>query len=209
MHFRKKLRARKRTTTILTSIACSFGIACCASIPVRADTVAITYSFAGAGIAPPVLSGTTLIIDNFATGSILSGDSALNAIWNPVTFQDHCVVDLTTGLLNGTISFEFADGATLFGNEFEDVSALVATGGTGPFTETYTFTGGTGEFAGASGSVSGGGIAVATGFTESGSGIVDAPAVPEPATAALLLIGLAFAIVRRRQSGRIASRWEF
>lgn len=155
MRLQHKLRAGTWLKRIWTISACTLGIACTLAIPAQANSIAITYSFTGASIAPPVLSGTTLILDNFATGSILSGDPALNAIWNPVTFQDHCVVDLTTGLLNGTISFVFADGAILFGNEFEDVSAVLATN-TGPFTQTLTFTGGTGEFAGATGSVSGG-----------------------------------------------------
>ncbi|MEJ7608228.1 MAG: PEP-CTERM sorting domain-containing protein [Bryobacteraceae bacterium] len=79
----------------------------------------------------------------------------------------------------------------LSGNLFEDVSALVATGGTGPFTQTLTFTGGTGMFAGASGSASGGGLAGPTGFTASGSGTLTAPAiVPEPASVALIFGGL-------------------
>jgi hypothetical protein len=167
-------------------------IASIASIPARAGTVSISYGFAGTETAPPVQSGATLIIDNVATGSILSGDPALNAIWNPVTFYDHCVVDLTTGLLNGTITFVFADGAMLFGNEFEDVRALVATGGTGPFTEIYTFTGGTEEFAGAVGSVSGSGSGAAAGFTVSGSGTLTAAGVstPEPTSVALIFGGL-------------------
>ena len=194
MRFQHKLPARTCLKRIWIFSACTLGIACALAVPAEANSIPIAYSFAGASLAPPVQSGTTLIIDNFATGSILSGDPALNAIWNPVTFQNHCVVDLTTGLLHGTITFVFADGATLFGNEFEDVSAVVATGGTGPFTEIYTFTGGTGEFAGATGSVSGGGIGVATGFTESGSGTLNAPAVPEPASAALFLGGLALLI---------------
>lgn len=90
----------------------------------------------------------------------------------------------------------FANGDTLFGGLFENDSAVLATN-TGPFTQTLTFKGGTGDFAGATGSVSGGGLIGTTGFTTSGSGTLDAPAVPEPASTALLLSGLAFLIVRR------------
>jgi hypothetical protein len=171
-----------------------------ASMPAQAGTVGVTFSFAGTEIAPPVQSGATLIIDNSATGSFLTYDPALNAIWNPVTFVDHCIVDLTTGFLNGTITFTLADGAKLFGNEFEDVRALVATGGIGPFTETFTFTGGTGEFAGATGSVSGDGSGVASGFTESGSGTLTAAGVstPEPSSVALIFGGLLVMIARRK-----------
>jgi hypothetical protein len=167
-------------------------IASLASVSAQAGTVGIAYSFAGASSAPPVPSDTNLIVDNSATGAFISGNPGLDVKWNPVSFTNHCIIDLTTGLLNGKITFVFADGATLFGNEFEDVSAVVATGGTGPFTETYTFTGGTGEFAGASGSVSGAGLGVATEFTEPGSGSLTAPTVsaPEPTSAALMFGGL-------------------
>lgn len=168
-------------------------ILCALAIPAHANSIAITYNLTGGPIAPPVLSGTTLILDGLFTGSVLSGDPNLNAAWNPVTYSDHSVADLTTGLLNGTFSLMFANGDTLFGNVFEDVSAVIATG-TGPFTQTLTFTGGTGEFAGATGSTSGAGLA---GGTVSGSGVLNAPAIPEPASVAFLLSGLAFVGVSR------------
>ena len=126
---------------------------CALAVPAHANSIAITYSLTGGPIADPVVSGTTLIIDGLFSGSVLSGDPGLNAKWNPVTYRDHSVVDLTTGILNGSFSFLFANGDTLFGNVVEDVSAVVATG-TGPFTQTLTFTGGTGEFVGATGSAS-------------------------------------------------------
>ena len=168
-------------------------ILCALAIPAHANSIAITYSLTGGPIAPPVVSGTTLILDGLFTGSVLSGDTGLNAAWNPVTYSDHSMVDLTTGLLNGNFNILFANGDTLFGNVFEDVSAVVATG-TGPFSQTLTFTGGTGEFAGATGSTSGAGLA---GGTVSGSGVLNAPAVPEPSPAALLLGGLALLSLRR------------
>ena len=179
--------------------ACLF-IASIASMPARAGTVGVTFSFAGTEVGPPVQSGATLIIDNSATGSFLTYDPALNAIWNPVTFTLHCVLDLNTGFINGTSTFTFADGAKLFGNEFEDVRALVTTGGIGPFTEIYTFTGGTGEFAGATGSVSGMGIGTASGFTDSGSGALAAAGIstPEPASIALIFGGLFVMAARRK-----------
>jgi hypothetical protein len=175
---------------------------CALAIPARASSIAITYSLAGGPIAPPVVSGTSLILDGLFTGSILSGDPGLDTVWNPVTYSDHSVVDLTTGLLNGTFNIVFANGDTLFGNVAEDVSAVVATG-TGPYTQTLTFTGGTGEFAGASGSASGAGVAGGAGPV-SGSGVVNAPAVPEPASMMLLLGGLAVLSISRhkRQDGR-------
>jgi hypothetical protein len=108
------------------------------------------------------------------------------------------VLDLTTNLLNGNFTLTFADGDTLIGKIFEDDTAIdTSPSQTGPFPQTLTFTGGTGEFAGATGSVSGNGFLGTTNFTVSGSGTVNAPAVPEPASATLLLGGLAILIVGR------------
>ena len=174
--------------------------ACIAIVSAQAGTISISYNLSGGPTGPPVVSGTTLILDGLFTGSILSGDPVLNAAWNPVTYSDHSVADLTTGLLNGSITITFANGDTLFGNVFEDVSAVVASGGTGPFTQSFTFTGGTGEFAGASGSTSGGGIATNAVTTVSGSGILTAAGVnaPEPDSVALFLGGLVAIVIKRR-----------
>ncbi|MGI8741544.1 MAG: hypothetical protein ACR2NN_03025 [Bryobacteraceae bacterium] len=176
---------RLRTTSTVS--VCTVAIACGMGIRANAGTIAITYSLAGDLTRPPVMTGTTLTLDALETGSVLSGNPSLNAIWNPVTYNDHSVVDLTTGLLNGTFSLKFADGNTLSGKLFEDTSKLDAAG-VGPFTQTLTFTGGTGEFAGATGSASGPGVGGTNGFMSSGSGTINAPAaVPEPASASLLL----------------------
>ena len=107
------------------------------------------------------------------------------------------MLDLTTNLLNGTFSLVVADGDTLFGNVSEDQAVPdTSPTGTGPFPQTLIFTGGTGEFAGATGSVSGTGFLGSIRFTVSGSGTLNAPAVPEPAPAALLLGGLVLISVR-------------
>jgi hypothetical protein len=179
--------------------ACLLMIASIASIAAQADTIGITYSFAGAPSAPPVLTGTILTLDGLANGSILSGNPGLNAIWNPVTFHTHNVVDVTTGQNNGSFSMTFANSDTLSGNLFEDDSAVLATN-TGPFTQTLTFTGGTGEFAGTTGSVSGGGFIGTTGFTTSGSGALTAAGVsaPEPASVALIFGGLLVMVASRK-----------
>ena len=182
-----------------TVSVCTVAIACGMGIRANAATIPITYSFAGGLTAPPVFTATTVTLDARATGSFLSGNLSLNAIWNPATVSDHSVVDLTTGLLNGTFSMKFADGNTLSGKLFEDTSKLDANG-VGPFTQMLTFTGGTGEFAGATGSTSGAGVGTANGSTASGSGTLNAPAIPEPASAALLLGGLAVILVARRHS---------
>ena len=181
--------------TIWTMSACTLGIVCALAIPAKADSIAITYSVTG--VATVVSStDTTLTLQGQFSGSILSSDPGLNAAWNPVAYSDLSVADLTTGLLNGNFTFSFANGDMLVGNVFEDVSALVSNP-TGTFTQTLTFTGGTGEFVGATGSVSGEGFSGTTNATASGSGTLNAPAVPEPASAALLLGGVALCILRR------------
>jgi hypothetical protein len=190
---RQTIGAKAGVTT-----ACLLMIASIASISAQASTIGITYSFAGAPTAPPVLTGTTLTLDGLANGSILSGNPGLNAIWNPVTFHTHDAVDITTGLNNGSFSMTFANGDMLSGNLFENDSAVLATN-TGPFTQTLTFTGGTGEFAGATGSVSGGGVIGTTGFTASGSGTLTAAGVtPEPASIALIFEGLIVMVASRK-----------
>lgn len=165
-------------------------------VSAQADSIPITYSLTGTG-AVTGMTATTLSLSATASGSVLSGDSVLNAAWNPVSYSDNSVLDLTTNLLNGTFDLVVADGDTLFGNVSEDQTAPdTSANGTGPFPQTLTFTGGTGEFAGATGSVSGIGFLGTTSFTVSGSGTLNAPAVPEPAPAALLLSGLALISVR-------------
>jgi hypothetical protein len=198
--FYKYISMQRKIVGLFVGIATTCLFASLASVPVQADTVGFAYSFAGAD-APPVQSGTTLIIEGSATGSFQTHDTILDAVWNPVTFQDHCIVDLTTGLLNGTINFAFADGAELFGNEFEDVHELIATNGQGAFTGALTFTGGTAEFAGATGSVSLAGLGTSTGFTESGNGNLSASAVsaaPEPASILLFFGGLLMLTANRK-----------
>ena len=71
-------------------------IACIASVSAQAGTIGISYSLSGGPTGPPVVSGTILILDGLFTGSVLSGNPALNAVWNPVTYGDHSVADLTT-----------------------------------------------------------------------------------------------------------------
>jgi len=176
-----------------------FALACSLGMQARGATIPVTYSFVGGPTGPPVMIGATLILDGFFTGSVLSGNPSLNAVWNPVSYSDHSVIDLTTGLLNGTFMMTFASGNMLLGNLFEDVSQVVAIGAGGAFTQIFTFTGGTGEFAGATGSLSGTGLAGTDG-SASGSGTINTSAIPEPASATLFLSGMSFVLVALRSS---------
>ncbi len=179
-------------------------IACATGIQANASTITVNFSFAGAGTpaGPPV--GTTRTLDGHATGSMLSGNPALDAVWNPVTYDDHSVVDLTTKLLNGTFSMAFADGDTLSGNLFEDLTRTNA--GVGPYTQTFTITAGTGQFAGATGSLSSAAVGGSNGFTTLGSGTINAPTVPEPAPGTLLLGALTVTLFAFRRCKAKSSR---
>jgi hypothetical protein len=198
---------KSSTKSCITATAVAAVIAL--AVPARADSIAITYNLTGTGTVQSA-TDTTLTLVASASGSILSSDPGRNAAWNPVSYSDVSVLDLTTGLLNGNFSLVFADGDTLLGTVFEDDSTIDASPSqTGLFPQTLTFTAGTGEFAGATGSVSGQGFLGTTVFTVSGSGTVNTAAVPEPAPAALLFGGLALISIRRwrpRRNGASESR---
>jgi len=189
---------------LLTALLTLFGFI----IPAHAANVVVTYSFTGTGTVVDS-TATTLTLEANASGSFLSGNPALNAAWNPITYTDLSVLDFNTNLLLGNFTFIFANGETLVGTVSEDDSAIDASPtGTGPFTQTLTFTGGTGEFAGATGSMAGTGFVGVTDFSVSGTGSVNL--APEPASAALLLCGFTLAILSKcslglggRQNGQL------
>jgi len=174
-----------------------------ASVPARAGTIDITYSFTGMGTVTG-MTGNFLDLTGAFTGSVDQANPAKNAVWNPVTYNDVSQANLLTGLLNGTFSITFANGEILSGMVAENVSAIISSPtGTGPFTQTLTFTAGTGEFGGVSGSASGTGFVGAVTGNVSGSGTLTAPGLltPEPGSIALVFGGMAFLAFRYRQRG--------
>jgi hypothetical protein len=172
------------------------------AVPAQADSIAVTYSLSGTATVVDA-TDTTLTLNAQSSGSIVSGNAAFNAAWNPVSYSDQGVLDFTTNLLHGNFVLTLQDGDTLTGTVVEDQSAVDASPTqTGPFTQTLTFTGGTGAFAGVAGSFSGNGVVGATDFTVSGSGNLNTSAVPEPASGTFLLGGLAILILGQRTSRR-------
>jgi hypothetical protein len=173
------------------------------AIPAQAGTIGINYSFSGGITAPPDLQSDGLHLQSSAMGSVDGPNPIANASWNPVTFDTKDVLDLSTGLDNGTFIWTFANGDTLSGNMFEDDTTLDFATNTGPFLQTLTFTDGTGAFAGVTGSSSGSGFLTAPTLTISGSGFLTAPglvSVPEPGTMSLMFgTGLFAALAMRRR----------
>lgn len=175
------------TSNPALTIAGLFIVASMASIPAQANSIPFTFNLTGNGSTPTSSTPTTLSITSHETGSFLTSNPGLNAALNPLTYTANEVIDLNTGLLNGTFNIVFADSSTLFGNVALDVSEAISPTGDGSFSGGLTFTGGTGGFAGTTGSASGAGV----GNDASGNGTIDAPAIPEPAPMALTAIGIA------------------
>jgi hypothetical protein len=191
MYSLQTLALHKYVQSSWKRLACILAALGVFGIPINAESFTVTFSFSGSPTGPPTQNGTTLTLDGLATGSILSNNPTLNAAWNPVTNHTHDVIDLLTGINNGSFSMTFSDGSTVSGTILEDDSQVLVGGGTGPFTQTLTFNGGTGEFLGVTGSITGSGFATPAGFSSSGGGLLNAPLVPEPASGALFFGGCA------------------
>jgi hypothetical protein len=177
--------------------------------PAHAGTVGITYSFSGSLTAPPAFEADGLHLQASAGGTVDEFDPAVNAAWNPVTFDTTDTLDLGTALDHGTFTWTFANGDKLFGTMFEDDTSVDFTTNIGPYLQLLAFTGGTGEFAGVTGSSSGNGFLNAQNnpnFTISGSGFLTGPGLvsaPEPGSITLLG-GFLITLLRYRRPGKRA-----
>lgn len=137
-----------------------------------------------------------------STGTSNLGNFSLN--------ESHCIAGFPPNPFDqGLFEWTFADGATLFGT-YSGVAGLGPTPGVFALTEESIIGGGTGRFLGASGvlhtvgtlrlgMVDGTRVSIGAGAI---SGLINAPAIPEPGTWALMITGFGAtgALLRRRRS---------
>jgi hypothetical protein len=123
--------------------------------------------------------------------------------------QSHC---LRAGFpYTGTFNFAFVAGDALFGSTAGFLTPSATPGILNSFV-TYTALGGTGRFLGASGTINGVGLLDRRPLRPLNaltlSGTLNLPAVPEPASWALLVagFGLTGAVLRRQRTVIVASR---
>ncbi|MDB5424486.1 MAG: hypothetical protein JWQ29_1902 [Phenylobacterium sp.] len=162
------------------------------------------------GVAGGRCAGFTVSIANagpfFSTGASNFGSFT--------TSQSHCLDSpppIAAGsdavpYHDGLFTYAFADGDTLFGAY---AGTLTNSGVTGLINnlQTFSITGGSGRFAGATGGFLGTGtITFGPGSPPLSrlafSGEINAPAIPEPATWALLIVGFGFAGTALRSQAR-------
>jgi hypothetical protein len=120
------------------------------------------------------------------------------------TYATNTCLSVGGGLSNGTFTIDF--GTDAFSGTFDGGSTPTSTTGISDTAWLFTVLGGTGRFAGASGTFQGAGLADArtrpTHVAISFIGDINAPAVPEPASWGLMILGFAAigAAIRRRRS---------
>jgi hypothetical protein len=182
-----------------------------AAVPATAGTV--VFSGERSNISPGGMlggrCGGTAVTVSFAPDAFAaSGSSTLGAFDYTAS---HCIAGFPPGpYTDGQFEWDFGDG-TLEGTYS---GSLASAGQPGQFnvTETLSFTSGSGRFAGAPGSAMLSGLlqfgafggAPASFGTGSFVGTLDIPAVPEPGTWSLLLLGGAAMTAMRRRERRLS-----
>ena len=144
-----------------------------------------------------------------APGAILSTGS-LAGLGDFGSTQSHCVgLTFPTPITSGIFTYDFQAGDQFFGT-YTGSAAFDPTIGAVRAIENLLVTGGTGRFLGATGSLSTtGALRLANGnanYSGVVSGRLDMPAVPEPATWAMMILGFGAAgsMIRRRRVAAMA-----
>jgi hypothetical protein len=155
----------------------------------HADPVAYTGAGSVGPVTPVSPSGSAVFTatGSYSFGALGSWDLLSSFVFNAVSGT-------------GTGGFEFAQGGNSFSGTIATATAPVALGP--GFEITYTVTGGTGSFAGATGGGNGlirlvSDITGAPPYSYIEAGIMDVTPIPEPATALLMLGGVAALLGRR------------
>ena len=198
-----------RTTMgcVVATLALAAGVP--ASAAVFAFTGVYTNTTPPPGPSPDCAVGEVFV--NFSPATATTTGTSNFGSFGPTV--SHCIrFPPPTSYTGGQFSFAFDAGDELFGT----LSAAVTFGPAPGFLQVasiYEVTGGTGRFYGASGILNGDGIVDRTGAipfnTTRLSGDLSLPAVPEPATWALMIMGfgLAGSVLRgRRGEERPSSR---
>lgn len=187
----------------LRACAAASAIALAASSPASGAVLTFTGTLAAratVGVHPdcaPLFRGVIAPADT-------SGSSSLGAFTYGHTA---CTSGAAGGPVTGTYQLFF--GADSFQGTFAGTATPTATPPVSDLSFVYTVLGGTGRFAGATGTFTGIGTAdprvrpsrIALAF----NGLIDAPAVPEPASWALLIIGFGtIGASMRRRNPRLA-----
>ena len=190
--------------------AATVSIACAAAFAGAAN--ATTFAFSGTRQnVTPVVGTPGGRCGAAITVAITPGNLSASGVSNLGAFslsESHCIAGLPPNPYDqGRFEWTFADGATLFGT-YTGAASLSPTPGVFALTSDAVVGGGTGRFLGATGSfstvgklrlgmVDGQRVSIGEGvFT----GAINAPAIPEPGTWALMIAGFGAtgAALRRR-----------
>jgi hypothetical protein len=180
-----------------------------------AHAVAFTGSFMN-DTPPPSVSpscGVGQVLVSFSPGTAITSGVSNFGGFGPS--QSHCIAPPPPGVASsyagGWFSFAFDLGDTLFGTTAGELTPIDGMPGFFDSVVHYTVTGGTGRFLSASGTIEGVGVLNRTlprpinNLTLTGD--LDLPAVPEPSSWALMILGFGAAgsLVRRRRARLVAA----
>ena len=182
-----------------------FAIAGLAALAAPAGAAVMTFAGQYSNDTPPVLPNPacapgSALVDFNPGNSTAAGTSNFGAFGPSLT---HCIVFSTLSWTGGTFSFAFAAGDAFWGSTSGQLVPSAVPNVLDNLA-TYVVTGGSGRFLGASGSLS------ATGTLDRNyarplnqsylTGTLNLPAVPEPATWAMMIggFGMVGAAARRR-----------
>jgi hypothetical protein len=197
-----------------TRVAAAFAMSICAAaaaMPASATVVAFTGTRANVNPLSPLGSGRCG--PGRSTVNIQPGPGTSTGTSNFGNFsstQSHCITPpLPASFDSGIFTYDFESGDTLFGI-YDGAVSLTDTPGIFSTVENLLVQGGTGQFLNATGSITTMGTLQFVNGNGVYSGVVngrlDIPAVPEPATWALMIAGFGLTGASLRARGRKAPR---